>query len=69
LRAKGTKAAVADTAHHNQMLCATKATVLTAMVDDARGQSLAYAGQTFQLGGRSRVEINERCARPLLSED
>jgi hypothetical protein len=50
------------------MLYATKATVSLTMLNDARGQSLTYSRQLFQLRRRGRVDVDERLAlRPVKS--
>ena len=59
------KAALADAAHEQKVLCAPEAPVALAVLDDARGERGADAGQTFQLRARGFVDGDER--RLLLS--
>lgn len=66
--ADGTKAPLADAAHHQQMLDTTKAPVSFAVLYDSCGESLADARQSFQFIDGRRIEIDESIARPLRSD-
>src|SRR5918911_233225 len=59
------KAPVANTTHHDEVLDAAEASVALAMLDDARGEAGADARQLLKLGGRRGVDVYERSAHAL----
>lgn len=54
------EAALADAAHEQKVLRAPEAPVALAVLDDARGERGADAGQPFQLFARGFVDGDER---------
>lgn len=60
------KAAFADAAHEQKVLGASKAPEALAVLDDARGERGADAGQLFQLLGRSFVDGDRQVLPRLL---
>ncbi len=55
-RAQLSEAAVAEAAHHDEMLCASKRPEAFAVFDDARGKRRPDARQSFKLGACRMIE-------------
>ena len=57
------KALVTKTAHHDEVFGAAKRAIFFAVLDDARGEGTANAGQLLKLFGRRGVDIDSRWGR------